>query len=121
MEDGSARITLDLDQTTSQQTKALLDRLRTTESVQNLDWGNTAPDNRLDPARYFQIPYTLSPVTGRRFFGRNIEFLRLADYLHDPTPGKAILLWGPRRIGKTSLLRQLEQILSGNIQLASVH
>ena len=117
MVDGSARITLELDQTTSLQTRTLLDRLRAEESVRHLDWGSTAPDSRPDPSRYFQIPYTLSPVTGRRFFGRDTEFLRLADYLHDPTPGKAILLWGPRRIGKTSLLRQLEHILSGSIYL----
>jgi GTP pyrophosphokinase len=117
LEDGSARITLDLDQTTSEQTHALLERLRMTDSVRHLDWGNTAPDRRLDPSHYFQIPYTLSPVIGRRFFGREAEFIRLADYLRDPAPGKAILLWGPRRIGKTSLLRQLEQILTGGIYL----
>ncbi len=116
-EDGSARIILDLDQTTSQQTKMLLDRLRDCESVRHLDWGTAAPGTLPGPAHYFQIPYTLSPVTGRRFFGRDAEFLRLADYLRDPTPGKAILLWGPRRIGKTSLLRQLEHILSGSIYL----
>ncbi len=117
MEDGSARITLDLDQTTSQQIRTLLDRLRADESIRHLDWGNTAPDSRPGPSQYFQIPYTLSPVTGRRFFGRDLEFLRLADYLRDPTPGKAILLWGPRRIGKTSLLRQLEHLLSDSIYL----
>lgn len=117
MEDGSARITLDLDQTTSHQIKALLDRLRADESIRHVDWGDTASDSQPDPSQYFQIPYTLSPVTGSRFFGRDAEFLRLANYLRDPTPGKAILLWGPRRIGKTSLLRQLEHILSGSIYL----
>lgn len=117
MEDGSARVTLDLDQSTLQQTKMLLDRLREIESVRHLDWGNTAYDSRPDPAPYFQIPYTLSPATGRHFFGRNAEFLKLANYLHDPTPGKAILLWGPRRIGKTSLLHQLENILTGSVYL----
>lgn len=111
-EDGSARIILDLDTNTAQQTRQLVDRLRAMESVRHFDWGRDAPVKLPEPANYFEIPYTLSPVIGRRFFGRKTEFLKLDDYLHDPTPGKAILLWGPRRIGKTSLLRNLEQRLA---------
>ena len=52
-------------------------------------------------------PYeTSSPVTGSRFFGREFEISRI---LGNPDTNHAIL--GIRRIGKTSLLREIERIL----------
>ena len=52
-------------------------------------------------------PYeTRSPVTGSRFFGRESEISRV---LGSPDTNHAIL--GIRRIGKTSLLREIERIL----------
>jgi hypothetical protein len=52
-------------------------------------------------------PYeTRAPVTGSRFFGREYEISRL---LSNPDTNHAIL--GIRRIGKTSLLREVERIL----------
>ncbi len=52
-------------------------------------------------------PYeTRAPVTGSRFFGREYEIARV---LASPDTNHAIL--GIRRIGKTSLLRELERIL----------
>ncbi len=117
MDDGSARVTIDLNQTTRQRAEMLVNRLREIESVRELDWVNAALWLPSDPVQRSQSPYTLSPVTGQRFFGRATELRRLQDYLRDPTPGKAILLWGPRRIGKTSLLMQLKHLLANSAHL----
>jgi hypothetical protein len=52
-------------------------------------------------------PYeTRAPVTGSRFFGREYEISRIVG---NPDTNHAIL--GIRRIGKTSLLREIERIL----------
>ena len=52
-------------------------------------------------------PYeTRAPVTGSRFFGREYEISRI---IGNPDTNHAIL--GIRRIGKTSLLREVERIL----------
>jgi hypothetical protein len=52
-------------------------------------------------------PYeTRAPVTGSRFFGREYEISRI---IGNPDTNHAIL--GIRRIGKTSLLREIERIL----------
>lgn len=52
-------------------------------------------------------PYeTRAPVTGSRFFGREYEISRI---IGNPDTNHAIL--GIRRIGKTSLLREMERIL----------
>jgi hypothetical protein len=53
-------------------------------------------------------PYeTRAPVTGSRFFGREYEVSRIVG---NPDTNHAIL--GIRRIGKTSLLREIERILT---------
>ncbi len=61
-------------------------------------------------------PYeTRAPVTGSRFFGREYEVSRI---LGNPDTNHAIL--GIRRIGKTSLLREIERILQENEDPAHV-
>jgi (p)ppGpp synthase/HD superfamily hydrolase len=50
-------------------------------------------------------PYTLDPATGPRFKGRKQEIAELAEYME--TSAQVVLVWGPRRIGKTSLLVEL--------------
>ena len=63
--------------------------------------------------QHFRNPYTLSPASGAHFFGRNQELQELLDLLRQIQPGEAVLMWGPRRIGKTSILLQFqESILS---------
>jgi hypothetical protein len=53
-------------------------------------------------------PYeTRAPVTGSRFFGREYEISRI---ISNPDTNHAIL--GIRRIGKTSLLREVERIIT---------
>jgi hypothetical protein len=54
------------------------------------------------------VPFeTRAPVTGSRFFGREYELSRI---LGNPDTNHAIL--GIRRIGKTSLLREVERVLA---------
>jgi AAA+ ATPase superfamily predicted ATPase len=59
------------------------------------------------PISYLSPYETRAPVTGSRFFGREHEISRI---LANPDTNHAIL--GIRRIGKTSLLREIERILS---------
>jgi hypothetical protein len=61
-------------------------------------------------------PYeTRAPVTGSRFFGRDQEVARI---ISNPDTNHSIL--GIRRIGKTSLLREVERILKENEDPAHV-
>jgi hypothetical protein len=61
-------------------------------------------------------PYeTRAPVTGSRFFGREYETSRI---MGNPDTNHAVL--GIRRIGKTSLLREVERILRENQDPAHV-
>jgi hypothetical protein len=61
-------------------------------------------------------PYeTRAPVTGSRFFGRDAEVTRI---ISNPDTNHTIL--GIRRIGKTSLLREVERILRENEDPAHV-
>ena len=58
------------------------------------------------PISYLSPYETRAPVTGSRFFGREYELSRI---LANPDTNHVIL--GIRRIGKTSLLREIERIL----------
>jgi hypothetical protein len=58
------------------------------------------------PISYLSPYETRAPVTGSRFFGREQEIGRI---LANPDTNHAIL--GIRRIGKTSLLREVERLL----------
>jgi AAA+ ATPase superfamily predicted ATPase len=58
------------------------------------------------PISYLSPYETRAPVTGSRFFGREHEVARI---LANPDTNHAIL--GIRRIGKTSLLREIERLL----------
>jgi hypothetical protein len=58
------------------------------------------------PISYLSPYETRAPVTGSRFFGREHEIGRV---LANPDTNHAIL--GIRRIGKTSLLREIERLL----------
>jgi hypothetical protein len=61
-------------------------------------------------------PYeTRAPVTGSRFFGRDAEVTRI---INNPDTNHTIL--GIRRIGKTSLLREVERIIKENEDPAHV-
>lgn len=53
-------------------------------------------------------PYTLNPVVGRDFKGREREVQDIVNRLRGRHRGNPLLVWGQQRIGKTSLLWHLE-------------
>lgn len=62
-------------------------------------------------------PYeTNAPVTGSRFFGREFERDRILS-----SPDSNFLVLGIRRIGKTSLLREIKRLLDERQEGGSVH
>jgi GTP diphosphokinase / guanosine-3',5'-bis(diphosphate) 3'-diphosphatase len=110
--DGSAQIYMGLGQI-GQELELLLERLRRVVGVRqaqlHMPGQDSQPPADLLPTRYFNSPYTLNPVTGRHFYGRSQELNELVKNLRDIRPGEAVLLWGPRRVGKTSLLLQFQE------------
>jgi len=62
-------------------------------------------------------PYGPGLAAGSRFYGRETECERISALLHDQSQGTAILLWGQKRIGKTSLVLRLQEQLQGNFLL----
>src|SRR5207253_5165959 len=54
-------------------------------------------------------PYGPKLALGPRFYGRETDYQRISTLLHDQSQNTAILLWGQKRIGKSSLLLHLEE------------
>ena len=54
-------------------------------------------------------PYGPKLALGPRFYGREVECQRISALLHSQTQNTAILLWGQKRIGKSSLLLHLNE------------
>ena len=115
--DGSAQIRIAISQLPPNQSELLLKRLQTVADVRQAELkALQLPENYNKQgvmAYHFSNPYTLRPVTGSNFFGRRRELLELVNNLRDVRPGEAVLLWGPRRIGKTSLLLEFKQNVVG--------
>ena len=65
------------------------------------------------PITYRANPYGPGVAKGSRFYGRKPECERIVNYLGDQEQNHAILLWGQRRIGKTSLLLRLQEQAQG--------
>lgn len=59
-------------------------------------------------------PYGPSIAAGPRFYGREAECDRISALLRDQSQNTAILLWGQKRIGKTSLLIRLQEQARGD-------
>lgn len=66
-------------------------------------------------------PYTFHPVSGKAFFGRGRELGKLEGKLANARAGEAILLWGPKRIGKTSLLLEMRRRLLADYRYLPVY
>ncbi|MBV8694810.1 MAG: HD domain-containing protein [Ktedonobacteraceae bacterium] len=58
-------------------------------------------------------PYGPNVAKGSRFYGREVECERISTYLCDQPQNNAILLWGQKRIGKTSLVIRLQEQSQG--------
>ena len=59
-------------------------------------------------------PYGPRLAEGPRFYGREIEYERIASLLHERYQSSAILLWGQKRIGKTSFVLHLQEQAHGS-------
>jgi GTP diphosphokinase / guanosine-3',5'-bis(diphosphate) 3'-diphosphatase len=59
-------------------------------------------------------PYSPGIAKGPRFYGRQVECERISALLSDSSQNNAILIWGQRRIGKTSLVIRLQECAQGN-------
>jgi GTP pyrophosphokinase len=66
---------------------------------------------RAHQRQYVSNPYGLRPAVGKQFYGREHEQRVIINHLSNPHQNTAILLWGQRRIGKTSLLYHLSDAL----------
>lgn len=59
-------------------------------------------------------PYSLTPVVGRNFKGRESEVQEIVDRLRGRERDNPLFIWGQQRIGKTSLLWHLEKDILQN-------
>lgn len=71
----------------------------------------TMPHLATDNSMYQPNPYGPTVASGPRFYGREIECQRIFTLLRDYTQNTTILLWGQKRIGKTSLVLRLREQL----------
>ncbi len=118
MPDGSAQIQIGSGEIPLLQREHLIKRLQGINSVRTVEVNPISQPWRMTEhsvlARHLTNPYTLRPVSGERFYGRSDELRILVNNLRDVQPGEAVLLWGPRRIGKTSLLLRFQRhVMSG--------
>lgn len=113
--DGSARVEIGLDAGDRDQIEQIITRLKRVPGTRS-----AAPVRPKLPLRHargaviertFVNPYSIRPVSGEGFYGRREELEELVSHVRDRRPGQAVLLWGPRRIGKTSLLLQFQQLV----------
>ncbi|MGI9059306.1 MAG: HD domain-containing protein [Ktedonobacteraceae bacterium] len=59
-------------------------------------------------------PYGPHLAKGSRFYGRETEYNRVSALLRDRSQNAAILLWGQKRIGKTSFVLRLQEQARGD-------
>ncbi|HEY1350895.1 MAG TPA: HD domain-containing protein [Ktedonobacteraceae bacterium] len=64
---------------------------------------------------YHPNPYGPTVASGERFYGRKAECQRVCDLLYNAAQNTTILLWGQRRIGKTSLMLHLREQLRADL------
>ena len=110
MQDGTAYIRIGLGDVARSQQSELQKRLKEVKDVERVYIRVTKGEETAQPqAVPVGNPYTLRPVRGKAFYGRRAELRQLLENLRSTGPGEAVLLWGPRRIGKTSLLLEFQQ------------
>ena len=111
--DGSARIQMVFESISLETYAAIKEALSAIPDVRNVRAAELTMPSKLARGaiveRLFLNPYTLHPATGKNFVGRTQELQDLVNKLRGIRPGQAVLVWGPRRIGKTSLLLQFQR------------
>ncbi len=122
IDDGSARIQIVFESILTEDFMALKAKLLDIEDVRNVHAAELTMPSRVARGaiveRLFINPYTLNPATGDRFVGRTKELQELVNKLRGIRPGQAVLVWGPRRIGKTSLLLQFQNSILNHADYA---
>ncbi|MBI5290748.1 MAG: HD domain-containing protein [Chloroflexi bacterium] len=90
-----------------------LGEIKGVRQVRLCDPNNSAVKERSLAVPWLLNPYTLNPARGNNFIGRQNELSTLFNnLLQGGNATGAVLLWGPRRIGKTSLLLKFESIIA---------
>lgn len=120
MVDGSAVLQIGLSDVPYSLLENMLHRLERVRSVRRAELRAPTPTDHLwqfarQSATSGHLPpaYTLRPVSQEGFYGRLREMQELLNNLRHVRPGEAVLLWGPRRIGKTSLLLRFKELVMG--------
>lgn len=76
---------------------------------------STPPQQQVTSNQVYQPnPYGPTVAAGTRFYGRKTECQRISTLLHDSSQNTTILIWGQKRIGKTSLMFYLQKQLQGD-------
>jgi GTP pyrophosphokinase len=118
IDDGSAKIVMVLGKVNQIQLQKVLRNIKGVKNVRKVT--NTRPGipasfaEGAAVARLITPSYSLMPVVGPDFFGRNEEIKKLSWSITNLTSGNAVLIWGRRRIGKTSLLKEFQRRVLGH-------
>lgn len=106
LEDMSSVDTVEMIQSSLLQVPALpLASSSGADTTQSVTSANTGMNKQL---RY-PNPYGSGIAEGSRFYGREVEKERVVGLLRNKTQNVAIMLWGQRRIGKTSFVLRLRE------------
>ncbi len=124
-DDGSAVFSIGVGEVPADRLEELLAKLRAVPSVRDASPSVPSVASIMPPdgalSRAISNPYTLLPVTGNRFYGRSQDMTQLLGNLRDLKRGESVLLWGQRRIGKTSLLRHFQEAVLRSHGCAAVY
>lgn len=74
----------------------------------------SASSDKTGRFRYLN-PYGSGIAEGSRFYGREVERERVLGFLNNKAQNVTILLWGQRRIGKTSFVLRLKEHAAGSV------
>lgn len=85
--------------------------VNTVEVMPSSFFSATMPQIAIDRPMHEPNPYGPTVASGSRFYGRETECQRIFTLLRDQTQNATILLWGQKRIGKTSLVLRLREQL----------
>jgi GTP diphosphokinase / guanosine-3',5'-bis(diphosphate) 3'-diphosphatase len=116
----TAEVYIYLGTTTAKQRSRIVKTLEAAPYVNNVDiihssFLSSSPEHpsspRVTPTRN---PYGPGLAEGSRFYGRETECKRISSLIADQDQSTAILLWGQKRIGKTSLLLRLKAQAQGD-------
>jgi GTP diphosphokinase / guanosine-3',5'-bis(diphosphate) 3'-diphosphatase len=109
-----------LSKTTSMQRSRVQRALEGARYVHSIEFIHSSmlsnPGSPLTSFRVVQSPNPYGPrlAEGSRFYGREAECERVANMLRSSSESTAILLWGQKRIGKTSFVLRLKEQAQGD-------